>query len=262
MIKGRKKTRLTPEAILSKISTYDIYRFYQGPFKINEVCVNKHRGEKDPSLIIGNKLSQGLTHKDFGDYSWRGDCWNFVMKIFNCDFSTALRIVDRDFGLGLQEGKLVDIKPSIITWNTPEITIKRPPIIQVIYYSKMGKRHLDYWSNFHQEEDDLKKEHIYQIKELWRNKKKVPLGDLITYGYYYPEIDKWKIYRPFAPKKLENTPINQWKWDSNIPFDHVDFTGCPADCKRIFVTKSKKDKMVLRKALGTQCVIDVQAEDP
>ena len=51
MIKGKRKIILTADAILEKISTYDIYRFYQGPFKINRVAVNKWRAEEDPSLI-------------------------------------------------------------------------------------------------------------------------------------------------------------------------------------------------------------------
>jgi len=266
MIKGRQISKLRTEEILKRISSYDIYRFYQGPFKVNHICVNKHRGEKDPSLIIGNKVSQNLTHKDLGDYSWRGDCFQFVQQINGCDFTTALKIIDRDFNLGLAEGKVVNIKPSVITWETPEIETKRAPIFQIVYYSHMSKRGLDYWAKFGQGEDDLRREHIYQPKEIWRNKRKVPLGDLMTFCYFYPDIEKWKIYRPFAPKKDLKTPMNQWKWDSNVPFDYVDnlgpALGCPVDCEKFILAKSKKDRMVLMKALETTCVADVQAEDP
>lgn len=263
MIKGRQKSNLTKEAILSMISTYDIYRFYQGPFKINHVCVNKHRGEKDPSLIIGNKISENLTHKDLGDFSWRGDAFHFVQQIFKCDFPTALRIIDRDFGLGLAKGKTIEIKPTVITWEKPNIEIKKPPTFQIIYYSKMSKRALDYWAKFGQGEEDLKREKIFQPKEIWRNKKKIWLGDLLTFCYLYEDIEKWKIYRPFAPKKMENTPINQWKWDSNVPFNYVDnIDAIKPDCQRVIMAKSKKDRMVLMKALQTDCIADVQAEDP
>jgi len=261
MIKGRQKTRLSKEAILAIIDTYDIYRFYQGPFKVNHVCVNKYRREKDPSLIIGNKISENLTHKDLGDYSWRGDCFHFVQQIFGCDFPTALMIIDRDFNLGLATGKMIEA-PSVITWETPDIELKRAPLFQVVYYSKMGKRGLDYWAKFGQGEDDLKREKIYQPKEIWRNKRKLPMGDLMTFGYFYEEIDKWKIYRPFAPKKELKTPINQWKWDSNVPFDYTDNLGSIAGCDKMYLAKSKKDRMVLMKVLQTSCIADVQAEDP
>lgn len=262
MIKGKVKQTLTKEAILDKISTYDIYRFYQGPFTINRPCVNRHRGEKDPSLIIGNKLTNELTHKDFGDYSWRGDAFAFVMKIHNCDFQQALHIIDRDFGLKMSSIPIT-AKPSIITWDKPDIEVKKSPLIQVVYYSSMSKRALDYWAKFGQGEIDLKREKIYQPKEIWRNRRKLPLGDLLTFGYHYENIDKWKIYRPFAPKRTEITPINQWKWDSNVPFDYVDnIEGIQPECDRVFMTKSKKDRMVLMTALQTNCIADVQAEDP
>lgn len=263
MIKGRQKTQqLSKELILQKVSTYDIYRYYNGPFKVNDICVNRHRGEKDPSLIIGNKVSGGLTHKDFGDYRWRGDAFHFVQQVHNCDFPTALRIIDRDFLLGLGGGKFIEGKSSVITWETPEIEVKRPPLFQIVYYSSMSKAGLDYWARFGQGEEDLRREKIFQPKEIWRNKRRVHLGNLLTFCYYYESIDKWKIYRPFAPKKEKDTPINQWKWDSNVPFDWTDNIGCVAGCDKMFLAKSKKDRMVLMKALQTDCIADVQAEDP
>jgi len=263
MIKGRQISKLRTEEILKRISSYDIYRFYNGPFKVNQVCVNRHRGEKDPSLIIGNKVSNNLTHKDLGDYSWRGDCFHFVQQIFRCDFTTALKKIDQDFGLGLGTGQIVEIKPSVITWETPEFELKRPPIFQIVYYSTMSQRGLDYWAKYGQTQEDLTREKIYMPKEIWRNKRRLPLGDLLTFVYFYEEIGCWKIYRPFAPKKTDKTPMNQWKWDSNVPFDFVDnLKAITPDCKRVYMTKSKKDRMVLMKALQTDCMADVQAEDP
>jgi hypothetical protein len=260
MIKGKKKeARLTSEEILSMVSPYDIYRYYQGPFKLNTVCINKCRGEKDPSLIIGNKLTRELTHKDFGDYNWRGNCFNFVQQIYKCDFPTALRIISKDFGL---VDSSISVK-SVITWEKPNVELKPPPLFHIIYYSKMSKRGLDYWGKLEQGEDDLKRENIFQPKEIWRNRRRLPLGDLLTFVYYYQSIDKWKIYRPFAPKKIENTYLNHWKWDSNVPFDYIDnISSINKDCSKVFLSKSKKDRMVLMKALQTNCIGDVQAEDP
>ena len=264
MIKGkRKELIITPERILERITPYDIYRYYQGPFDLNDVCVNRHRGEKNSSLIIGIKSGETeITHKDFGDYDWRGNCFDFVKQIFRCDFNMALSIIDKDFGLNLRtDGKIE--KPKVIIWEKPKIEIKKPPFFQVIYYSRMSKAGLDYWAKFSQGESDLKREHIYQPKEIWRNRRKVPIGDSLTFCYFYPEVDKWKIYRPFAPKKQDNTPIYHWKWDSNVPFNYVDnLESIQPDCDKVLLTKSKKDRMVLMTALQTNCIADVQAEDP
>lgn len=263
MIKGRKKKlTLEKEDILERITPYDIYRYYQGLFNVNEVCINRHRGEKNPSLIISSRLHSQLRHKDFGDKNWSGDCFNFVQQIHNCDFPTALKIIDKDFNLGLLTEVDKNIIHPVIRWSQPEIEVKRPPIFQVLYYSRMSQQALKYWAQLGQGESDLKREHIYQPAEIWRNKKKVHMGNLMTFAYHYPEIDRWKIYRPFAPKREENTPINQWKWDSNVPFDYIDnMSAIKGDCPAVYLAKSKKDRMVLMKALQTDCIADVQAED-
>jgi hypothetical protein len=262
MVKGKvKSSTLEKDDILSKITTYDIYRFYQGPFNINEVCINYHRGETNPSLIISSRLSVNLKHKDFGDKNWSGDCFNFVQQIFSCDFPTALRIIDRDFGLGFTDGKVKKDR-KVITWEQPEIEEKRPPLFQVIYYSTMPKKALDYWDKFGVGADMLKKENIYYPAEIWRNRKKIPMGNLLTFAYHYPDIDSWKIYRPFAPRRQDDTPINQWKWDSNVPFDYIDnMKAITGECPAVYLAKSKKDRLVLQNALQTDCIADVQAED-
>lgn len=259
MIKGKRKKQIDKEEILSKITTYDIYRFYQGPFKLNKVCANKHRGEKDPSLIIGNKVSDQLTHKDFGDGNWRGDAFHFVMQIYQCDFPTALAIINRDFNLGLGGEEIIENK-KVIVWKTPDIVVKKPPLIQVVT-RKLNKAEWDYWKCYHQGEEDIKREHIYVPKEIWRNKSKLYLGDLMTFCYYYPDVDLWKLYRPHASKRDKDTPPHLWKWDTNLPFDYIENLEAVRDAKLGVLAKSKKDRMVLMKALGISAIANVQAED-
>jgi len=260
MIKGKTNSRLTRENILSKITTYDIYRYYQGPFKLNTVLVNRHRGEKDPSLIIGNKLSDTLTHKDFGDRAWRGDCFAFVQQIFSCDFRMALSIINRDFNLGLDGTPITEGK-KIITWTTPDIVVKHPPLIQIVT-RPLTKEEWDYWGCYHQGEEDITREHIYAPRQIWRNKRRMSLGDMMTFCYYYPDLDKWKIYRPRAPKRSKDTPPNMWKWDTNLPFNYVENIEAVRNAKLGVLGKSKKDRMVLRKALEIESIASVQAEDP
>ena len=99
-------------------------------------------------------------------------------------------------------------------------------------------------------------------REIWRNKKKLYLGNLLTFCYYYPDINGWKLYRPFAPKKDKNTPVHKYKWDTNIPFNHVENLDGLEGCEFGMLGKSKKDRMVLMKALETTCIASIQAEDP
>jgi len=52
MIQGKKKQVLTPEAILDKISDYDIFRMYMPDksWKLNQVTYSPFRKENNPSL--------------------------------------------------------------------------------------------------------------------------------------------------------------------------------------------------------------------
>ena len=75
----------------------------------------------------------------------------------------------------------------------------------------------------------------------------------LIFCYYYPEIQNWKIYRPLADKKK--------KWFTNVPFDYIEGMNRLNNCDIAFISKSKKDYMVLKKALGLSCIIISQAED-
>lgn len=259
MITGKKRQSLTKEAILTICTTYDIYRFYMGDFPLNKSFVNKYRGESTPSLIIGDKVTDTLTHKDFGDRSWRGDCFSLVEKIYGCDYPTALGLIDRDMQLGLNAGCPVQKSP-VVSWVQPKIISKPPPLIQVVT-RKFNKEELSYWGGCYQGVDDLKREHIYVPKEIYINRKRLPKGDM-AFCYFCPDIEKWKIYRPLAGKREKTTPAERWKWLSNIPFDYVEGKWNIAGCETAIVTKSRKDSMVLTKALGISCICNTQAEDP
>jgi hypothetical protein len=257
-VKGKVKTQLTKETILERCTEYDIYRTFFGPFEVNQVTCNHLRGEVNPSFIIGNKVNNGLTHKDFGSMYWRGDCFSLVMQIYSCDFNTALSIIDKELNLGISSKK---VDKQIISWDQPKVSIVKPPPIIQITTRKPTTDELNYWKQYGIELEDLKRENIYFPKTIYRNKKRIP-NSVMTFVYYYPEINKIKLYRPLAPKKQKNTPVWLWKWDTNIPFDHCENLSLIKNCKYAFLTKSKKDRLMLRKVLDIECIANVQAEDP
>ena len=261
MVKGKIKTELTKETILDRITEYDVYRYYFGNFELNEVTTNHLRGEHAPSIIIGDKFGK-LIHKDLGDFYWRGDCFNLVQQIHRCDYPTALRIVDKDFNLGINEGKDVQ-KSDVIRWMQPKETIIKPaPFFQVVE-RRPNNDELRYWNEYFLDIEDVKKAEIYFPKSIYRNRQKLYLGNLLTFCYWYEELRVWKLYRPHAPKRMKDTPVNQWKWDTGkIPFDYCDNLKNIKSCHYAFLTKSRKDRAFLIKTLGIDCVADVQAEDP
>lgn len=257
MIRGKLRIDLTPETVLQKISSYDIFRRYMPDrnWKLNEVTNSPFRRDSNPSMLIGNKFGE-LYYIDFGDSSKRGGCFDFVMDLFHLSsLDEALKLIDRDFGLGFSpntntgEYKLIKSE-----YKQPEETLgKRYSLIQVVT-RKFTKEELDYWAGYYQDIQDLRRNHVYSIEKMYLNRKLFPLKENeLRFGYLY-NSDKiggcWKVYRPHCSKKD--------KWISNVPLTILDGKDNIIGCKTAFITKSKKDLLVLKKIYP--CVVSTQNE--
>lgn len=249
MIKGVKKVHLTADAILNKISDYDIFRFYMPHqnWKINTVTYSPFRNEKHPSFLIGYK-SKHLTFIDFGDTSLKGNCFEFVQTLFRlANFHEALKMIDRDFDLGLSTGTSTQNYKRIVSeYTQPTAVMKREHFIQV-KTRKFTHEELEYWNSYYQDIDDLKANNVYSVDTVYLNKKKFPLKDTeLRFGYLYE--GHWKIYRPFADKKTKWMP-------NNVPITMMDGLEDIVDCEVAFINKSKKDYMVMKKIYPCCCAV-------
>lgn len=251
MIKGKLKVQLTIDSVLERINPLDIYSHYM-PHKnweINKPCISPFprngKIENNPSFIIGNKYGN-ITHIDWG-LGYKGDCFSFVNQLYgnNLSLDCILKIIDKDMKLGILEGSEVRKSP-IIHIEKQEIT-KKNTLIQIIT-RKFTKQELDYWAQYYQDIEDLKREHIYSIKKAYLNKKQLSLDEL-RFGYLY-DNKWWKIYQPLANKKK--------KWLTNVPLTYMDGLENIKNCDVAWLTKSKKDKMTLLKLYS--CVASTQNE--
>lgn len=244
----KKQPALTRDYVLSKVSQYEIFRRLLGDFKIGEGFCNILRGEKKESAIV--RVFDGkLVLKDYGDSRFNGDCFDLVQFVNNCSFYEALERIDKDFNLSsLQIYKSVKL----------EDTVAAPPIFHVITRSP-DREDLKWWKMFHQGLDDLKRENIYFPKEIWRNRQKIPIT-LRTFCYFYPELNAFKLYRPDG-KVGKKVWYHERKWDSGIPNTVLEGKENILNCSKAFVATSKKDKMVLLKALEMDCICNIQAEN-
>lgn len=259
MIKGNKfeGDKLTITNILKIISPFDIYRYYLGlagvgVFRINKEMGSPYHKDENPSFLLSDRGGT-LHHIDFTDTSKRGDCFQFVQNLYNIpSLPDTLRMIDRDFGLGLSgRGENVGAYKLLTKgYDQPENLDDSPNLIQVVT-RKFNRDELAYWNHFYQDVADLKAENIFAPKKIYLNKKlyNIPLNE-IAFGYLY-EDQYWKLYRPFAPTKKE-------KWISNVPITCMDGKQNIKDCKTAFITKSKKDYMFLKKLMD--CVCSVQNE--
>lgn len=249
MIKGKRKIKLTPETILDKISEYDIFRYYMPDhsWKLNQVTYSPFRKENNPSFVIGNKRGF-LSFIDFADTNKRGNCFDFVRTLFNLPtFDDVLRLIDRDFNLGITTGKYTeDYKKITSEYKQPELE-KRYSFIQVTT-RKFTKEELSYWSTYYQDIQDLRDNNIYSIKNVYLNKSKFVLPENeLRFGYLY-EGQYWKIYRPFAEKKQKWMP-------NNVPITCMDGKEDIKNCETAFINKSKKDYMVMKKIFPCCCAV-------
>jgi len=247
MINGQVKEALTPTAILTKISEYDIFKRYMGGIKweINRLAESPFRKERTGSFLISNR-GGNLFFIDYGDTGKKGDCFSFVKHLHGCDFNTALKIIDVDFGLGFSNvsTNLGAYKEIVKEYKQPEELGKKYSLIQVMT-KPFTLEELSYWNQYHQSLDDLRAENIYSIKKIFLNKQLFPVKETeLKFGYLYD--GHWKIYKPFAGPRQKWVP-------NNVPITYLEGKENIINVDTAIITKSKKDKMVLRKIIPTVC---------
>jgi DNA primase len=248
MIKGVKRERLTVDKILSKISEYDIFRFYMpySDWKLGTACLSPFRRERTPSFLIGVR-GDSINFIDFGDTSKRGNCFEFVQQLYNIPtFFEVLLKIDNDFGLGISSGTPSDQYKTIIEkYEKPQIVEKEYSFIQV-KTRNFTNEELAYWNEYYQDVEDLKSNNVFSIAEVYLNKKRIVLSDNeLRFGYLYD--GNWKIYRPFNKR---------WKWvPNNVPITAMDGKNDIRNCNVAFINKSKKDYMVMKKIYDCCCAV-------
>jgi len=248
MIKGNTKVDLTIDSILARITPFDIFMFYMpNKWKVNESCLSPFRKENHPSFSINNRLGN-LSFIDFTNTKYKGDCFTFVKMLFNLNnIDDVLKMIDKDFNLGIHNGKLGQ-EYKIITqkYEQPEVEGKRYSLVQVLTRA-FTKEELAYWNEFHQDISDLRKEHVYSIDKVYLNKRLFVLKDTeLRFGYYYD--GHWKIYRPHAPKAYKWVP-------NNVPITHLEGKNNIINVENAFINKSKKDYMVIKKLYPSTCAV-------
>lgn len=145
---------ITRQHILSKVSTFDILKHFLNEYYEREnaafkpgvhVYVPEISGEqKSPSFnIYPSRTSNEYRYKDFTGHD--GSCFDLVMNLYGVNFPEALKIINKEMNLGLDDEKVdySKIKPKA----EPKIKVERNYNYKLIT-GKWTKRKLKYWAAF------------------------------------------------------------------------------------------------------------------
>ena len=236
--------------VLDRISDAQIFAYYHGQFSLGEVYCSKLRPDKTPSCGFYISTSGKLIYNDIAKET-SYDCFAFVAALYNITFGEAVKKIASDFGLidgvpnKLAEKAMTDLSGF-------DKTLKKETVI-AFSPAKWDDNNLSFWKRYHITQDELERENIYCINDLFINEVRISKKDKFVRYAITRMVDgemKTKVYTPGSDK---------FKWVSNIPMD------CPFGLDTFkptgfsFVTKSQKDRIVLKKFLG-DAVIACQSE--
>lgn len=221
---------LSTEYILSKVSEYDIFRFYCTPFdKLGTRFKSELREDNSPTVNI-SLHRQRLLYKDFGHPDHSLDCFGYIMVKYGISFREALIRITEDFGLGYVR-KRSQLK-AVVHGIQPKF-VKRRSKISV---KKRGWNQEDkkFWQQFGISKDLLIKFGVSPLSYFWINEIRFKCN---TISYVYNFKNGHKIYCPFE---------KEHKWYSTTTKECIQgYAQLPKDGETIFITSSLKDIMCL-----------------
>jgi hypothetical protein len=151
-----------------------------------------------------------------------------------------MRVIDTDFGLGLQTGTVIKNQIAI-TYGTQEVIDRRPTKIEkkARPWSVEDK---NFWSEFHIPKHLLTKFGVQPIDYFWINEARYRCHSL---SYVYNINGRYKIYRPFE---------TEGKWYSNTSKNDIQgWRQLKDNGDIVFLASSLKDVMCLN-VLGYEAI--------
>lgn len=192
--------KITKDFIFSKgINQESIIQYYTGiEITSKKLFLSPFRADKKITCSLYKSKNGKLYIHDFATNE-HTDCFQTVMKLYNCNYYQALEIIAEDFGL-IKRGlfsKNVSEKPKIVSPLKESETCK----IQV-QIKDFTKEELNWWKQFGIDYKLLKKYHVYSLQHIFLNGRLSfsSAQNNPIFGYYFGK-DKnnnelWKCYFP------------------------------------------------------------------
>ncbi len=227
---------LHTDVILSKITEYDIFRYYCPNFKIlGKKFKSDLRQDNSPTVSI-IPYNGKLLYKDFGSPDHTFDCFNYVKFKYNCDFYSALNIIDSDFNLNLSSKKAgIKFTMGLMAYRqnkTPDYI--KPEVLLRKRRRPWTRGDANFWKKYFVSKKILTMFGVEPISHFWVNSNRFSCKS-ITYAFRFK--NRYKIYSPYE---------EQNKWLSNTKKTDVQgYNQLPYKGERLIITSSLKDVMCL-----------------
>lgn len=245
VILNQKKKNIEKSDILSRTTEYAIFAKYIGNFKIGHVYNSPLREDKNPSfgVFVSNKTGT-LLYKDMASGDC-GDVFNFVKRYKNlATYNDTLNLIVEDMN--------IDTSVEGMTSEARRYEVKETHISVV--RKQMSQVDKDFWSQFSITAETLKLYKVDAIQKYLVNNVVKSKYDIKNPMYSYKVFNKFKIYKPLAPK------IDKWRGNLS-PLDVFGFEQLPEGGDLLIITKALKDVMVL-KELGYDAVAPSSESTP
>jgi hypothetical protein len=235
---------LSRKEVLNKIREEDLFLFYLGSKAKpgNNVSSPFHKDDNPSLSIYRARLHDKILWKDQSTGHF-GDIFDMVALLHGTDLYGALIRINIDFDLGFLIPNTYQATKPVRKESAAKRSTEGTAQISIKAY-KWSESSLWYWKQYGISESLLKVYNVFPAQRVslneriyWEWKVNNPI-----YGYLFQKdkIFTWKIYRPLA-SKIEG------KWISNTnPSILQGWDQLPKQGKRLIITKSLKDVMVLR----------------
>tara|TARA_R110002012_G_scaffold112605_1_gene258408 strand:+ start:525 stop:1544 length:1020 start_codon:yes stop_codon:yes gene_type:complete len=227
---------LSRDVILSKITEYDIFRYYCSPFKdINLKFCSELRQDRTPTVSI-IKWNGKLLYKDFGYEDHTFDCFSYVQSKYNVDFFDVLKIIDNDFNLNLSNKKdVINFTKGYLGLRYNKPVQEKKVIIIKKRKRSWNKDDKNFWTKYGIDKEILTIFGVEPVDYYWVNYNRFKCNSIT---YVYKIGSKYKIYAPYSDVK----------WTSNTTKKHVQgYEQLPDAWGLLIITSSLKDVMCLYK---------------
>lgn len=231
------RPKITQDFILSKTNQESIMNHYTGlDVRSRKLTLSPFRSDHKVTCGFYKSKSGILYLHDFATNE-HINCFQVVMKLYNCNYYKALEIIAQDFGL------IEGYTPKVSSLNiVPEIKESESAKIQV-QIKDYTEKELEWWNSFGISRKTLKKYHVYSLQYVFLNGelKFVSSEQCPIYGYYFGKDkngeEKWKIYFPMRKEFRFLNNVNKKTLQG--------YKQLPKEGELLVCTKSMKDCMAM-----------------